>query len=406
MKVSRPSIEMRAQPRRRKEATDQPLFLRKTFAMINSAPLEIASWSDGGETFLVKDPKRFADETIPQFFKHNNFSSFVRQLNFYGFRKVKSELLVGGQADDNKQWWEFRHPLFQRGKPHLLSDIKRAVHYGDPSNPQEVAELKCQVSGLQEKISTMTDSISQLKDLVVKLMDGKSEIDMPVADVMDNSSGAVVVKKEKNSLKKRRILSGSEDSNLVVRNGLQRQMSTDSERFAKSLPMANLPCSSPYGDDMEMDSNFFDSDDWDREDYYADKNESARGVDSDDVFDALLENGVVESDTDHYASSLCSDSSSFHARTATNEPTSIQSGSRQDGDSSASFTPVINIMSQQDVSEILKSLPPALQDRFVDKLAESLATMSFATNASRSTYVNSEQSATTLMSTSNMVACH
>ena len=93
MKALRVPVEMRAVPRRRKETADQPLFLRKTYAMITSAPRDIASWSESGETFLVKDPQKFADETIPLFFKHNNFSSFVRQLNFYGFRKVKSELL-------------------------------------------------------------------------------------------------------------------------------------------------------------------------------------------------------------------------------------------------------------------------------------------------------------------------
>ena len=86
-------VEMRAQPRRRKDTTDQPLFLKKTFNMINACRSDVACWSKDGETFLVKEAKIFADEVIPKFFKHNNFSSFVRQLNFYGFRKVKSESL-------------------------------------------------------------------------------------------------------------------------------------------------------------------------------------------------------------------------------------------------------------------------------------------------------------------------
>jgi len=397
MKAARPAIEMRAQPRRRKETTDQPLFLRKTFAMIDSAPVDIASWSDCGETFLVKDPKRFADETIPQFFKHNNFSSFVRQLNFYGFRKVKSELLVGGQTDENKQWWEFRHPLFQRGKAHLLSEIKRAVHYGDPSNPQEVAELKCQVSGLQEKISNMTDSISQLKDLVIKLMDGKGEIDMPSAEIIATVSGTEV-KQEKVSIKKRRISAAEKDNMGVMRHSLQRQFSTDSERFAKSLPMANISNNVFHGHNMEMDDTFFGEDDWEGDD-----TDGPGAENDDDILDALLDNDVIGSDNDNYSSSLCSDSSfngkSTQSKIVSNHP---------DGDSTLPIpsVPVINIMSQQDVSEILKSLPPALQDRFVDKLAETLANMSFATNAPRTTYVASEQGTTTLLSTSNMVACH
>jgi hypothetical protein len=42
-----------------------------------------------------------------------------------GFRKIKSELY-----SHNLNWWEFKHPHFRRGQPELLSEIKRAVHYG------------------------------------------------------------------------------------------------------------------------------------------------------------------------------------------------------------------------------------------------------------------------------------
>lgn len=40
--------------------------------------------TDDGEMFVVKDPDLFASEVIPQYFDHNKFSSFARQLNFYG----------------------------------------------------------------------------------------------------------------------------------------------------------------------------------------------------------------------------------------------------------------------------------------------------------------------------------
>jgi HSF-type DNA-binding len=46
--------------------------------MINSCDADIACWMDEGETFVVKDPVRFEQMIIPQFFKHSKFSSFVR----------------------------------------------------------------------------------------------------------------------------------------------------------------------------------------------------------------------------------------------------------------------------------------------------------------------------------------
>jgi hypothetical protein len=57
---------------------DVPIFLRKTYYMIDQCDDEIACWSEDGTTFVVKDPDRFERTIIPQYFKHSKFSSFVR----------------------------------------------------------------------------------------------------------------------------------------------------------------------------------------------------------------------------------------------------------------------------------------------------------------------------------------
>lgn len=61
-----------------------PPFLSKTFDIVDDVLLDpIVSWGPTGESFVVWDPVEFSRLVLPRNFKHNNFSSFVRQLNTY-----------------------------------------------------------------------------------------------------------------------------------------------------------------------------------------------------------------------------------------------------------------------------------------------------------------------------------
>jgi hypothetical protein len=46
----------------------------------------LISWSSGGESFVMNPSTEFS-KVLAQYFKHTNISSFVRQLNMYGFHK-------------------------------------------------------------------------------------------------------------------------------------------------------------------------------------------------------------------------------------------------------------------------------------------------------------------------------
>ncbi|CAK64827.1 unnamed protein product (macronuclear) [Paramecium tetraurelia] len=118
-----------------KQKASTPSFLIKTYDILEVNKLclhinqnpdynEIISWNEEGTAFVVKNVNELAEKVLPNHFKHNNYASFVRQLNMYDFHKMKNE---GG---DN----EFRHKYFQRGnkqslipmsKRHLLCEIKR-----------------------------------------------------------------------------------------------------------------------------------------------------------------------------------------------------------------------------------------------------------------------------------------
>ncbi|XP_010940869.1 heat stress transcription factor B-2b [Elaeis guineensis] len=89
-------------------------FLTKTYQLVDDSSVDdIISWNDDGSAFIVWRPAEFARDLLPKYFKHNNFSSFVRQLNTYGFRKIVSDR------------WEFANDCFRRGEKRLLCDIHR-----------------------------------------------------------------------------------------------------------------------------------------------------------------------------------------------------------------------------------------------------------------------------------------
>ncbi|KAI3466635.1 hypothetical protein Pfo_023298 [Paulownia fortunei] len=92
-----------------------PAFLTKTFNIVNDPNTNsIISWSLLGNSFIIWDHLQFSAEILPRYFKHSNFSSFIYQLNNYGFRKIGVD-----------HQWEYENPNFQAGKVYLLTNIKR-----------------------------------------------------------------------------------------------------------------------------------------------------------------------------------------------------------------------------------------------------------------------------------------
>lgn len=99
-----------------KKSITAPAFLEKLYEILENPELEShIAWQPDGLSFLIKQPNTFSETILPNYFKHNNIQSFVRQLNMYSFTKTRHD----------SNYREFRQPNFQKGRRDLLALIKR-----------------------------------------------------------------------------------------------------------------------------------------------------------------------------------------------------------------------------------------------------------------------------------------
>ncbi|KAK6255253.1 hypothetical protein SCA6_016558 [Theobroma cacao] len=137
-------------------------FLLKTYDMVDdSSTDDIVSWSSNKKSFVVWNPPEFARLLLPTYFKHNNFSSFIRQLNTYGFRKIDPER------------WEFANEDFVKDQKHLLKNIHRRKPIHSHSHPQG-SLIDPERAGFEEEIEKLSREKAALEANVLRFRQERS----------------------------------------------------------------------------------------------------------------------------------------------------------------------------------------------------------------------------------------
>ena len=89
-------------------------FLIKLYTILkDNRYSDYIQWSQDGLSIIIFNQNEFTKKVLPHFFKHHNYSSFVRQLNMYNFHKIKS-IKKGEQ--------KYMHDEFHKWTP--LEDIQ------------------------------------------------------------------------------------------------------------------------------------------------------------------------------------------------------------------------------------------------------------------------------------------
>ena len=100
----------------KKKGTHYSRFLLQLYHILEDDKYkDIIHWGDNGKYFVIENVHDFTEKILPQYYSHNNYSSFVRQLNMYDFHKKKT----------NTEAHTFQHNKFIKGQEELIKTINR-----------------------------------------------------------------------------------------------------------------------------------------------------------------------------------------------------------------------------------------------------------------------------------------
>eukprot|EP00934_Nitzschia_sp_Nitz4_P004815 Nitzschia sp. Nitz4//scaffold151_size53849//43855//45101//NITZ4_006730-RA/size53849-snap-gene-0.35-mRNA-1//-1//CDS//3329537165//4805//frame0 len=97
-------------------STKEPTFPVKLHAILSNLEYaDIISWLPHGRSWRILQQQAFKEKVIPIFFRHGRYSSFARQVNGWGFKRISHG------SDFNSYY----HEMFLRGMPHLCDRMRR-----------------------------------------------------------------------------------------------------------------------------------------------------------------------------------------------------------------------------------------------------------------------------------------
>ncbi|GAB1860957.1 Heat shock factor protein 2-like [Camponotus japonicus] len=171
-------------------------FPQKLWRIVNECQTGAIRWSANGDTVLL-DYKKFQTEYLDArrpIFKTSNITSFIRQLNLYGFRKVTSHNRDPVCNSYNPHVHEFLHENFRADRTDLLFKVCRKTGGKSKCLQQEITR------SAEEGPRLQTNCVSRLKLCQLALTNTLEQITQEYRQKHEKKP--IIAKKEDNILKR------------------------------------------------------------------------------------------------------------------------------------------------------------------------------------------------------------
>ncbi|CAD8085479.1 unnamed protein product [Paramecium sonneborni] len=143
-------------------------FIEVTHEILNQNEYnKIIRWDEDGLKIQIFNRELLKDLVLPKYFKHANYSSFLRQLNMYGFTSNK----------DQYGTLTYYHPFFTKQKVLMKSIIKKKHQKQNQSDQSiygidqselnnQIKALQCEQIKIQQKLLSSIDYQIKIKNSI------------------------------------------------------------------------------------------------------------------------------------------------------------------------------------------------------------------------------------------------
>lgn len=122
-------------------------FVNRLYKIVSDDTYTEIGWSDDGKGFRIYDKEGFMKNVLPLVSKTREYSAFIRQLNLYGFIKVKSSTHL---------YEEYFHTNFQKGREDLLPYVRN-----DKEKTINIYDAKPSVIGMDARYQEALECLSR-----------------------------------------------------------------------------------------------------------------------------------------------------------------------------------------------------------------------------------------------------